>query len=74
MNKLTECSDLVVRVVFSAMELVGPSYRVHVGMGAEYPWALGYMLYAGMAYAMRNHFVLQIVSACCVLPLLLSIL
>ncbi|PIK55575.1 putative organic cation transporter protein-like [Apostichopus japonicus] len=54
-----------------ATELVGPKYRVIVGMGTMMYFALGYLLLAGMALLIRNWRILQGVSSILVLLCLL---
>merc|ERR1711976_959316 len=51
------------------LEIVGLPWRVHAGICNKYFWATGYMLFGLVAYAIRDWFTLQLVtaSACVVL-------
>ena len=42
------------------MEFVGPTWRVFTGIYIEYVWAVGYMIIAGIAYAIRDWDKLQL--------------
>jgi len=57
------------------LEIVGQPWRVHAGISIEYYWAGGYMLYALVAYAIRDWFTLHLVTATpCVLLFLIFII
>ena len=38
---------------FSGMEMVGGHWKTYVGVGLEFPWALGYSVLPGIAYVLR---------------------
>ena len=50
-------------VIFSVMEIVGPSWRVFTGTMVMVFWAIAYMLMAGLGYGIRDRVTLQLVSA-----------
>jgi hypothetical protein len=50
--------------------MVGVSWRGHFGTAGNYFWTAGYMLLAGIAYALRDWSNLQLVVACIAAALL----
>lgn len=46
---------------FAGMEIVGPSWRVFTGLMVMEAWAVGFVILAGIAYGIRDWFVLQLV-------------
>ena len=53
-------NSLCVIIVFTGMEIVGPSWRVFAGFVIEYFWAGGYIAVAGVAYFLRDWRKLQL--------------
>jgi hypothetical protein len=39
--------------LFLGMEMVGGHWKTYVGVGLEFPWALGYSVLPGIAYVLR---------------------
>ncbi|XP_064652869.1 organic cation transporter protein-like isoform X2 [Lineus longissimus] len=50
------------------MEMIGPKYRVILGVFVQGWFALGFMLVSGLGYAVRDHVMLQV---CCSVPTIL---
>jgi len=57
--------------VFQVSEIVGPSYRVLAATVIQLYWTVGYMMLAGIAYLIRDHFTLRICISVPLVPLLL---
>ncbi len=57
-------------VYFAVVELVGPAWRVFSGFLLMYTWAIGYMITAGVAYAVSDWFVLELVLTVPFVPFL----
>ena len=45
------------------MEIIGPDYRAHAGVMIVYSWSLGYILYAVIAYYIRDWFTQNLVAS-----------
>ena len=56
------------------MELVGVTWRGHLGTAVNYFWTVGYMALAGVAYGLRDWSTLQLVISASSAILLLSAL
>ncbi len=68
MNFIVGC----VLLLFVATELVGPDWRLFVGMMFSILWAIGYMIIAGMAYIFRSRLVLEMVLTVPLVPYLFA--
>jgi len=66
--------EYIVIGLVKGVEMVGVSWRGHVGTSSNYLWASGYMMLAGLAYAIRSRWLLTTIISTLIASMLVFVL